>query len=166
VVLGVALFGLLTAIAVAVGTRLGADAAARRCVVGDWRVVSYAETIDLGALGAVPISGGETARLRLAADGTRSTDYGPATIYTGTSGGHAVRVELRGRVEFRYAASDRGTLTVSEVRSAPLARVLVDERQVGEPVALRPATGALSYSCAGDELIQRGPRLLVVYARA
>jgi hypothetical protein len=164
VVLGVVLFGLLTAIAVVVGVRLGAGDA-RPCVVGDWRVVSYEETIDLGELGAVPITGGEAARLRLSADGAGSTDYGSATVFTGTSRGHAVRVELSGRVDFRYSASEQGALIVSDVRSAPLARVLVDDRQVGDPVAMRPETGAMSYSCSGDELIQRGDQLVVVYTR-
>jgi hypothetical protein len=166
VVLGVVLFGLLTAIAVVAGVRVGAAEAAP-CPVGTWRVVSYEETIDLGALGSVRFDGGRDVTLVLGADGAASTDYGTATAYEGRSeGGHAVRLVLTGRSDFRYVAAG-GRLSVSDVRSAPTAVVLVDEVQRGDPVPLRTMAGSYAYRCAQDELVQSdGDRLTVVYRRA
>jgi hypothetical protein len=164
VALSVVLFGLLAAIAVVVGVRAGARDAAP-CVVGTWRVTSHREQVAVESVGTVGITGGDTVRLRLGADGTGTTDYGNATVYSGTLNGHEVQLILTGRSDFRYTAAD-GRLTVFDATSAPSARVLVDRVQAGQPMQLTNAVGSASYTCTGDRLTQRdGERLTVEYTR-
>jgi hypothetical protein len=165
VVLSVALFGLLIAIAVVVGSRLGADDA-QPCVVGTWLVTRHEERVAIPRVGSVTFTGGAGVRLRLAADGTGTTEYGDRALYAGTSGGRRIELVVAGRTDFRYEARD-GAYRLSGASGAPTATILIDGVQVGEPTPLADDPTSGTYTCADDRFVQReGGRLTVEYERA
>jgi hypothetical protein len=72
---------------------------------------------------------------------------------------------LSGRVDYRHSVGgDR--ITVTDVRSVPTARVLVDGVPGGDPAPLDGTVTSVSFTCSGDRLTEHdGDRLTVVYER-
>ncbi|MDG4790918.1 hypothetical protein O7626_34260 [Micromonospora sp. WMMD1102] len=124
------------------------------CLSGRWRVVSHREDVDVPGVGRLSFTGGTGSTLSLSADGVGIADYGTGTAFASSYGGREVVLELRGRVDYRYAlVGDR--IELRDVRSAAEVRLRVG---AGTPGPWRPYTASTApsdYVCAGDSLDQR-----------
>jgi hypothetical protein len=151
IALSVALVVVVVAIVVVVLVKNRADrvAAIDRCVVGQWRVVEHRELVPVTGFGNVEFSG-RGARLRLGADGTGSTDYGPATVFRGTANGKQIELVLSGSVRFRFHTANN-VLSFEDLQASGTTTVSVD----GAQLAIRPLAGSgdpAGYRCAASTL--------------
>jgi hypothetical protein len=166
VVLSVVLVALVVAIAVVAVVREDerTDASAGSqidpCVVGVWQVTAHTEEVGLPSVGAVRFDAtvrfdaeGTGPSVRLNADGSGVTDYGTATRYAGSAAGQAIRLEVRGKVSYRYTAAG-GTFSVREPTQDANGTIFLDGVRRAE-VPFTASTDPASYECSGDRMTQR-----------
>ncbi|GAB3966340.1 hypothetical protein V1634_30795 [Plantactinospora veratri] len=135
------------------------------CLVGIWRVTSHDEQVDVPGVGRLAFTGGTGSTLSLGAGGTGIADYGDGTSFAGSYAGQEVVLELRGRVDYRYAVVGN-RIELRDVRSAAEVRLRVG---AGTPGAWRPFTASTApadYTCAGDLLTQRSLAFTTLYTRS
>ncbi|AVT39996.1 hypothetical protein C6W10_30140 [Plantactinospora sp. BB1] len=135
------------------------------CLTGVWRVTSHEEQVDVPGVGRLAFTGGTGSTLSLGDGGTGIADYGDGTSFAGSYAGQEVVLELRGRVDYRYAVvGDR--IELRDVRSAAEVRLRVG---AGTPGAWRPftaSTAPANYTCAGDRLTQKSLAFTTLYTRS
>lgn len=132
------------------------------CVVGNWRVTSHEETVDIEDYGPVTFHG-EGTRLRLDEDGRGITDYGSGTRFTGLVNGSTIELTLIGTVEFRYQAAN-GQVSFADVTPKGTAMVRVNGSEPS-PTPLRATHDPAMYTCHADELTEQTAVYLVEMVR-
>jgi hypothetical protein len=170
VALGSTLFFLVAAIVVVVAARAGAGAGADEeppCLVGTWNVLRHVEDVPLPPAaggGTVTLQGGRGATLVLRADGTGVADYGTRTEYLGQIGEQVIKLEVSGRVTFRYT-TDGSTARLSDIDVQAQGQAYVDGVKQGEPDELEP-TDVSTYECADDRMTEKSGAATITYERA
>ncbi len=158
VVLSVVLVALMVAIAVVVVVRKGANAAGENdpCVVGTWRVIAHREDVALPNVGTVTFNAeGDGPSVRLNADGTAVTDYGTGTRYAGTALRQTIRLDVRGTVRYRYAASGgKFSVQFKSVTSDAKGTIFLDGTRYRE-VPFSGSADPASYECSQERMVQR-----------
>jgi hypothetical protein len=134
------------------------------CVIGTWRVTSHKETVPIEGQGNVTFTGGEGATLRLNRDGTGVTDYGSGTEYRGELSGETVRLEVSGRLTYKYTADD-GRVSVTDVESTAKGRFVVGSEEYEIPEPFDTKDNSASYTCSTDLLTQNTALLTTEYER-
>ncbi|MEO3746290.1 hypothetical protein [Plantactinospora sp. B5E13] len=146
------------------GPPTGPAAEGAECLVGTWRVTEHREQVDVPDVGRLSFTGGAGTRLSLSAGGTAITDYGTGTSYRAGYAGQDVILELRGRVNFRYAATgDRFELL--DLRSDAEFRLSVGDRPASGWQPFTASTAPSGYTCVGDSLTQRSLVATTLYTR-
>jgi hypothetical protein len=167
VVLSVVLVALVVAIVVAVvvrsgdrsgppGSRAGATTAGEidPCVVGTWRVTAHREDVTLDSFGKVTFNAeGTGASVRLDGAGMGATDYGTGTRFGGVAAGQTIRLDVRGKVTYRYAAT-RGRVSFHDPQSEATATIYLNGTRSTE-APFTGSTDPAEYECSGDRMVQR-----------
>ncbi|MFY1688908.1 hypothetical protein [Plantactinospora sp. WMMB782] len=134
------------------------------CLPGNWRVVSHREDVDVPGVGRLSFTGGTGSTLSLSATGVGIADYGTGTAFASSYAGQQVVLELRGRVDYRYAlVGDR--IELRDVRSAAEVRLRVGAGTAGPWRPYTASTAPSDYVCAGDSLDQRSLVSTTAYER-
>ncbi|MEQ4300589.1 hypothetical protein ABNF97_04220 [Plantactinospora sp. B6F1] len=135
------------------------------CLVGTWRVTLHDEQVDVPEVGRLRFTGGAGSTLSLSAGGAGIADYGSGTAFTSSHAGQEVVLELRGRVDYRYAlAGDR--IELRDVRSAAEVRLRVGAGTPGPWRAFTASTAPSNYTCTDDRLTQKSLVFTTLYARS
>jgi hypothetical protein len=122
------------------------------CVVGSWRVTSHEERVPIDNVGNVTFTGGDGAKIRLAADGTGVTDYGNGTEFEGTANGRTITLILSGDVTYRYHTAN-GTVSFRALTSRAHGVVKVDGVEVGRE-DFDATDDPAKYTCTASRLTQ------------
>ena len=154
VVLSVVLVALVVAIVVVLVVRgRGPADEIEACVVGSWRVAEHREQVTTARFGTVTFTGtGSGATVRLNGDGTGVTDYGAATRFDGVTAGHRIRLDVTGKMTYRYTAAD-GTVSYRDQVSTAKGTILLDGTRAEVPFAGTPDPA--DYECSGDRMTFR-----------
>jgi hypothetical protein len=169
VVLSVVLVALIVAIVVVAVVRSGDQATPNAspvdpCVVGTWRVTTHREDVPVPGLGNVTFTGAGTgATVRLTADGTGVTDYGTGTRFDGVADGRTIRLDVSGRVTYRYSAVDGRIVLRDPVPEATGALFLDGVRATEVPFTA--STDPADYQCSGDQLVVTADRYATTHTR-
>jgi hypothetical protein len=134
------------------------------CVIGTWRVTSHRETVLIQGQGNVTFTGGEGATLRLKRDGTGETDYGSGTEYQGEINGETARLEISGRLTYKYRTVN-GRVNVTDVESTADAKFSVGGEEYDIPEPLDTKDDSASYTCSTGLLTQNTALLATEYER-
>ncbi|MFC0532916.1 hypothetical protein [Phytohabitans kaempferiae] len=124
-----------------------------QCVIGTWRVTSHKEDVPVDDV-KVTFIGGEGAMLRLDADGTGETDYRSGTEFQGTSGGRTYKLEVSGRLTFKYTARG-GSTRFTDVDSNASGKLFINGVQYGGSVPFNAEGDSSRYTCSTDLLTRQ-----------
>lgn len=119
------------------------------CLVGTWRTTEHTESADTEQ-GRLTITGVDRT-LRISADGTETVTYGSRPATATTDKGRA-QVTYAGTVV--YGVSTNGDRMSFELRTADGTITVAAEGAQPTSEALKPGTGAVTYTCDADTFVQ------------
>jgi hypothetical protein len=119
-----------------------------KCVVGQWRITSAKEKVEIeGELIEFASTGGT---IDFRGDGTATIDYSNGVVYRGTIANQSVTITFTGTAKFSYKTVDN-TITYSNT-SADGEAVYKVNGTTTTSIPLSMDTKPNSYTCAGSSL--------------
>jgi hypothetical protein len=119
-----------------------------KCVVGNWRVTSAREKVEIeGQLYEFTASGGT---IEFRGDGTATIDYGSGVVYRTTMSGQSVTITVTGSAKFSYKTVDN-TITYSNMSESGELVYRVNDT-VTDTIPLDLDTAPNGYTCSGSSL--------------
>jgi hypothetical protein len=119
-----------------------------KCVLGNWRVTSAREKVEIeGQLYEFTASGGT---IEFRGDGTATIDYGSGVVYRTTMSGQSVTITVTGTATFSYKTVDN-TITYSNMSESGQLVYRVNDT-VTDTIPLDLDTSPNGYTCSGSSL--------------
>jgi hypothetical protein len=130
------------------------------CVFGQWQVVTYSESTELGTAEMVE---GEPV-FSFEEDGTGRADFGAGMLMEAEVFGTEQESWITGHITYQYETADQAFEFVNQDSAAPFSPAPVIEIP-GLGTELTLPTGPLDYTCDDDEMSITGPEQVFGYER-
>jgi hypothetical protein len=125
------------------------------CLVGSWRTVNEHQELKVAGYGSVGVDGRGVV-VRIDPDGSVRQEYGSASPYATTTGGHRLQITVAGTVRGTIRTSGN-VITFQGMSADGTVTATVDGTAV-TTVSLQAGSDPVNYSCSGNTVTETGPQ--------
>jgi hypothetical protein len=125
------------------------------CLVGTWRTVNEHQELQVAGYGPVGVDGRGVV-VHVDPDGSVSQEYGSASPYSTTTGGHRLQITVAGTVRGTIRTSDH-VITFHGMSADGTVTATVDGTEV-TTVPLQAGSDPVDYTCSGNTVTEAGPQ--------
>ena len=125
------------------------------CLVGTWQTVNEHQELQVAGYGAVGVDGRGVV-VHVDPDGSVRQEYGAASPYSTTTGGHRLQIAVTGTVRGTIRTSGN-VITFHGMSADGTVTATVDGTAV-TTVSLQAGSDPVNYSCSGNTVTETGPQ--------
>jgi len=125
------------------------------CLVGTWQTVNEHQELQVAGYGSVGVDGRGVV-VHVDPDGSVRQEYGAASPYSTTTGGHRLQIAVTGTVRGTIRTSGN-VITFHGMSTDGTVTATVDGTEVTS-VPLQAGTDPVNYTCTGNTVTETGPQ--------